>query len=162
MSHSWLILIFPVWFGSCTNCLPEGFAEIATRQETAAPTAYDPAALQKMKWLSGVWEGNDAGRVMQVSALFHADSMLEITQLEGDAGTPSQQFVWKDGHCRYGSKRQWVVTWIGEKDIRFEPLVPGLQPMTWTRLNDRTWHLVRHAEKGDETVVMGRIDGIDS
>ena len=65
-------------------------------------------------------------------------------------------FSWQSGRYYYGQNRQWVVTWIGEKDIRFDPLSPGLEPMTWTRLNDNQWHLVRHNPGGDETILMER------
>ena len=88
--------------------------------------------------------------------------MLEVTPQEGSNQKASMFFSWKDGHYYYGQNRQWIVRWISEKNIRFDPLVPGLKPMTWSRVHDNEWHLVRHNDGGDEVIVMERSEGINS
>jgi hypothetical protein len=76
--------------------------------------------------------------------------------LNKNGGTENFYLSWDNGRYYYGTSRQWVVTWIGEKDIRLDPVKPGLSPMTWTRLHDDRWHLVRHTPGKDETVIMER------
>lgn len=119
-------------------------------------TRYTPSDLKKLHWLAGVWKGVEAGRPFRQSFQFHGGNALEIL-ITGNSGDISAcPFVWHDDHFYYGRYRQWVVTWIGEKDVRFDPVQPGLASMTWTRLNDQKWHLVRHTPDGDEITAMER------
>ncbi len=147
---------------SCTSQLPDNIAQAAVVEPEPYHAHYDRSALQNLKWLTGDWKGKEAGRTIKHSFVFHTDHILEIIPIEGGNQKSSQFFIWKDGHYYYGQNRQWVVTWISEKNIRFEPLVPGLAPMTWCRLNDNKWHLKRHTDKGDETIVMERASEMPS
>lgn len=121
---------------------------------------YAPSDLQKMRWLAGVWKGVEAGRPIRQSFQFHGSNALEILFLDKNGDMNTTALMWDDGRYYFGQYRQWVVTWIGEKDVRFDPLSPGLSPMTWTRLNSQKWHLVRHAPGGDETTVMESAEGM--
>lgn len=151
-----LLLLLLAFAASCSNKLPEDITDIIAMPENASLARYDRTALQKVHWLAGIWKGEEAGRAVRQSFQFHDNNSLEIIRMEGNGDMVSLLFTWQNGRYYYGQNRQWAVTWIGEKDIRFDPLAPGLEPMTWTRLNDEQWHLVRHAPGGDETTVMER------
>lgn len=161
MLRSLLFLVFFTLITSCTNQLPEDITDVTALQQ-APQTKYDRSALQKMKWLAGVWKGETDGRKLELSFLFRTNHLLEVFQSAGNSNTASHFFLWKDGKCYYGQQQQWLVTWIGEKEIRFDPVSPGIKPLTWTKLNDKKWHLIRHAAKGDETIVMERMGDIQS
>ena len=162
MSRSLLFLVFLTLIASCTNQLPEDLTNVTELQQDAPQTKYDRSALQKMKWLAGAWKGETPDRKLEQSFLFQMDLLLESFQLAGNSNTASHFFLWKDGKYFYGQQQQWMVTWIGEKDIRFDPVTPGIKPMTWTRLNDKKWHLIRHGVKWNETIVMERVGDIQS
>ena len=162
MSRSLLFLVFLTLIASCTNQLPEDLTDVTELQQDAPQTKYDRSALQKMKWLAGAWKGETDGRKLEMSFLFSTNHLLEVFQSAGNSNTASHFFLWKDGRYFYGQQQQWLVTWIGEKDIRFDPVTPGAKSMTWTRLNDKKWHLIRHAAKGHETIVMERMRNIQS
>lgn len=162
MVRSFLFLAFITLIASCTNQLPEDITEVTELPQDVPQPTYNRSALQKMKWMAGAWKGETAGRVIEQTFLFHTDQLLEVFQSAGNGNTASQFFLWKDGKYFYGQQQQWMVTWIGEKDIRFDPVASGVKPMTWTRLNDKKWHLIRHAPKGDETIVMERMGDIQS
>lgn len=148
---------------SCASQLPESTATLnAGAASETYNISYDRSALQNLKWLTGDWKSKSAGRVNTLSFLFHTPNMLEATPVEDGNPKPSQFFSWKDGRYYYGQNRQWVVSWISEKNIRFDPVVPGLAPMTWSRVNEDKWHLLRHSEKGDEVIVMQRIDEMNT
>ena len=155
MLRSLLFLLLLALVPSCRQ-LPEDITDIISLPENASRANYERSALQKMQWLSGIWKGEEAGRGVRQSFQFHNDNALEIIRMEGNGDMVSLLFTWQNGRYYYGQNRQWAVTWIGEKDIRFDPLTSGLESMTWTRLNDHQWHLVRHAPEGDETTVMER------
>jgi hypothetical protein len=156
MLRSLLFLLLLALAPSCRNQFPEDITDILAMPENASRARYDRSALQKMQWLSGIWNGEESGRPVRQSFQFHDDNALEIIRMEGNGDMVSLLFSWQNGRYYYGQNRQWAVTWIGEKDIRFDPLTSGLESMTWTRLNDHQWHLVRHAPEGDETTVMER------
>ncbi len=143
---------------SCANQLPDKVTEVDAFETEAFHAQYDRAALQNLKWLAGSWKGKTNGKETGLSFLFHTNQMLEVMTTEGDNLKASQYFSWKDGHYYYGQNRQWIVTWISEKNIRFDPVVPGLKPMTWSRVHETEWHLLLHTESGDEVTVMERTD----
>lgn len=137
-----------------------------TLSQTIAPdapqesrqTPYDRSALQNLKWLAGAWKCTESGHDLTQSFLFHTPQILEVSTTEAGTQKATQYFSWKDGHYYYGQSRQWILTWISDKNIRFDPTVPGLQPMTWSRVHQNEWHLIRHTDKGDETTIMVRSD----
>jgi len=159
MLRSLLFLLFLFLF-ACRQLPPEEFGQYLTLPENSSLARYDRADLQKMRWLAGVWKGEEGGRLVRQSFQFHQDNSLEIIRMEGNGDMVSLLFTWHNGRYYYGQHRQWAVTWIGDKDVRFDPLVKGLEPMTWTRLDDNRWHLVRHSPGGDETTLMERADGM--
>lgn len=162
MLRSFLSLVIITLITSCTNQLPEDITAVTELQQDVPQTKYDRSALEKMNWLVGAWKGETDGRKLEQSFLFHTNHLLEVFQSAGNSNTASHFFLWKDGKYFYGQQQQWMVTWIGEKDIRFDPVTPGIKPMTWTRLNDKKWHLIRHGVKWNETIVMERVGDIQS
>lgn len=134
-----------IFLFACQNTPPAADEIIPPEEEFSV--RYSPSDLQKMYWLAGSWKGGEIRQSFQ----FHGGNALEILLLEKGGKMETRSFTWHDGRYYYG---QWVVTWIGEKDVRLDPVQPGLMPMTWTRLNDRKWHLVRHSPQGDEITVM--------
>lgn len=163
MLRSLLFATVFMLLASCAQPLPGSSAETtATQQGEAYHAQYDRTALQSMKWLNGAWKGHEAGIEITQTFAFHPDNSLEVTITEAGSPKAVQFFSWKDGHYFYGQNRQWVVTWISEKNIRFEPLTPGLKPMTWSKVEANKWHLLRHTDQGDEVTVMERTDEISS
>lgn len=142
---------------SCANQIPVSTVEVSIQPQETFHAQYDRSALKNLKWMVGEWKGKTAGRVVTQTFLFHTDNMLEVSLTEAGNQKAAQFFSWKDGHYYYGQNRQWMVSWISEKNIRFDPVVSGLKPMTWSRVHDNEWHLLRHNDKGDEVVVMERI-----
>jgi hypothetical protein len=124
----------------------------------AAHTRYTQGDLKKLNWLSGFWQNAAGERKIRQGFLFHGDKTLEVMDLDGNSGTASFQLVWHDGRFYFGENREWVVTWIGEKDIRFDPTRPGKMPMTWTRHNENQWYQVRHTPRGDQALLMQRME----
>ena len=162
MLRTLLFICLFALIAACSNQLPFVSPEISAVQPEPYHTQYDREALQNLKWLTGEWKGKVKGRVVTQSFLFHTEHILEVTSTDNGDQTASQFIIWKDGHYYFGQNRQWIVSWLTEKNIRFDPLVPGLMPMTWSRVNADKWHLLRHTDQGDETVVMERIDEINS
>ena len=163
MLRSLLIVFLFALITSCNKQMPLESPQVTTVVEPVTYHAqYDRSALQNLKWLTGEWKGKAEGKVLEQSFLFHTDHILEVTKTVGGNQKAAQFVIWKDGHYYFGQNRQWVVTWISAKNIRFEPLVPGLKPMTWSRVNADEWHLLRHSDEGDETIVMERVDEINS
>lgn len=142
-------------FALHSACRPSSNESEIAAVEAITPDCYPAEAWQKMTWLAGEWRGTDAGQVLQQSFEMYSDKHLMLHQLLGGK-TSIQGFVWKNGHYFFGQNQQWIVTWIGEKDIRFDSTRPHVSPMTWTRINAETWHLIRHNPQGDHTVVMER------
>lgn len=117
---------------------------------------YTQTDVQKLNWLAGAWQGTEAGRTVRKLFQFHGNNMLEMLDMDNENGSSVSLFTWHEGRYYLGQNRRWVLTWIGDKDLRFDPMFPGAEPMTWTRLNDRQWHLVRHTPGGDEATLMER------
>ena len=115
---------------------------------------YTPSDLRKLSWLAGAWQGTDGNKTLRQLFLFHDSNTLEVMDLSAGSGSASSFFVWSVGRYYFGPNRDWVVTWIGEKDVRFDPARAGVQPMSWVRQNDRQWHLVRHAPNGSTQEVL--------
>ena len=138
---------------ACQNAVPPTDDSEIIAHENTLPVRYSPSDIQKMHWLAGAWKG----AAIRQSFQFHGGDSLEILLLGKDGKTSISSFVWENGRYYYGQYRQWVVTWIGEKDVRFDPLRPGLTPMTWTRLSDQKWHFVKHLPGGDDITVMERV-----
>ena len=149
-------------FTSCAKSLPENSVSITPIPEAPYNVQYDRDALQNLKWITGDWKNKLKGKGTSFSFVFHTNQMLEVAQTEGSNTKPAQFFSWKDGHYYYGQNRQWIITWITEKNIRFDPVVPGLKPMTWSKVHDNEWHLIKHSDAGDEVIVMQRVDELPS
>lgn len=123
---------------------------------TLPSVRYTQSDVQKLHWLAGAWQGTEAGRSVRKLFQFHDNSTLEILDFDSQYGSTSSLLTWHEGRYYVGSNRQWVIAWIGEKDVRLDPAVAGVEAMTWTRLNDNQWHLVRHTAEGDETLLLER------
>lgn len=150
-------LLLSLAFACCQTVQPQNEDNAST--DAAAPAVrYDASALQKLQWLAGVWKGEEAGHITRRFFQFHNDRTLEVMCAGENGEMTSCMFTWYNGSYYYGTGRRWIVTWIGEKDIRFDPVLPGTDPMTWTRLNDRQWHMVRHTASGDKATLMERTD----
>lgn len=143
---------------SCANQLPDNGTEFKAFEAPVYHAQYDRSALQNLKWLAGEWKGKGNGKETALSFLFHTNHLLEVLQSESGNLKASQFFSWKDGHYYFGQNRQWIITWISDKNIRFDPVVPGLKPMTWSRVHENEWHLLKHSDSGDEVTVMKRTD----
>ena len=105
---------------------------------------YTQADVKKLSWLAGAWQGLEAGHILRQLFLFHDNNTLEVMDLTKGNGFESAFLTWYEGRYYFGPNREWVVRWIGEKDVRFDPVRPDVLPMTWTRQNNRQWLLVRH------------------
>lgn len=125
---------------------------------TMPEVGYHEADLRKLDWLAGAWQTKDAGLNLRMLFQFHGDNTLEIFEFDRKNGSTASVLSWHDGHYYFGPNRQWVLSWIGQKDVRLEPAVQGVDPMTWTRLNDHQWHLVRHTPLGDEATLLERTE----
>lgn len=137
---------------------------VATSDEIAAEEAptvrYTKADIRKLRWISGAWESTQPGRPVKQNFQFTPDNALEISEI-GDSATPTTTMLtWYEGRYYLGENREWVITWIGEKDVRFEPTRAGKYPFTWTRFGEDQWYHVSHTPRGDRPVLMQRIDGL--
>jgi hypothetical protein len=152
MKRITFVLLLFLFLFACQS--PQPPMDETILSENAFFANYPPSDLQKMRWLAGSWKGVEFGKPIRQSFQFHGGNALEILSLYKDGEQETFSFAWHEGRYYYGRYRQWVVTWIGEKAVRLDPIQSGLSPMTWTRLNDKKWHLVRHAPGGDEVTVM--------
>lgn len=152
MHRNFLALPLLLLLFACQNTPPSTDEFFPPEEEFSV--RYSSSDLQKMHWLAGVWKSPTNSQMF----LFHGGNSLEIMLSNKNGGTENFYLAWNDGRYYYGQNRQWVVTWIGEKDVRLDPLQPGLSPMTWTRLNGQQWHLVRHLPNGDEVTVMESVN----
>ncbi len=150
------ILLFVLTFVCCQTVQPQNDENAVN--EASPAVRYDITALQKMQWLAGVWKGEENGHVTRKFFQFHNDRMLEVLCANENGEMTSCLFTWYNGCYYYGTGRRWLVTWIGEKDIRFDPVLPNTEPMTWTRLNENQWHIVYHTPSGDKATLMERTD----
>ena len=116
---------------------------------------YTKADIQKMSWLIGAWQSDDE-QAMQETIHMVNDSTLEFKQYAGAAEGNSVQLQWHEGRFYYG--KDWVVSWIGRKTIRLEPLRPNLPALTWTRRNDNGWFVIRHDSEVPKQVLMQRAE----
>lgn len=123
---------------------------------------YEQRDAQKMQWLAGMWQSTATRSPMQMLFQFHQQNALEVADLSASSShSVSGWLVWQNSRYYFGDSRQWVVTWIGEKDIRLDPAQPGsaVQPMSWVRQSNDRWLLVRHLRSGDEVTTMERTGG---
>lgn len=122
---------------------------------------YEQRDAQKMQWLAGMWQTAADRSPMRLLFQFHQQNALEVADLSASSSPVSGWLVWQNGRYYFGESRQWVVTWIGEKDLRLDPAQPGstVQPMSWVRQNADRWLLVRHLRSGDEVTTMERAGG---
>ncbi|MCW5922464.1 MAG: hypothetical protein KIS77_08975 [Saprospiraceae bacterium] len=150
MYRSFFALLFLLALFACQNTPPP--SDETLPEKPVSEVRYQPSDVQKMRWLAGAWKSSANNQTF----LFHGGNSLEIMLSSKTGGADNFYLTWNDGRYYYGANRQWVVTWIGEKDVRLDPVKPNLLPMTWTRLNDDRWHLVRHTPDKDEAVVMER------
>lgn len=117
---------------------------------------YPSNGLAQIQWLSGKWQCADSKTSMLF--LFHNSTAVEVIHSENG----SNWFTWQDGRIYYGPNRQWVITWIGKKDIRMDAVRPGLPAMTWTRVNEQQWRLIQHTAKGDLITLFERPENTQS
>lgn len=146
LAVSFLLLI------ACRQTAPQQNWE--NTKDLALPAAtYAKADLQKMGWLVGVWQATDA-QAMQENIRMLNDSTLEIKRYIGPSMETALQLQWKAG--RYYLGEDWVVSWIGRKTIRLEPLREGVPALTWTRRSDNGWFAIRHESTDTKQVFMQR------
>ncbi len=125
--------------------------------EAAPIVRYTRADIQKLRWIRGAWESTQPERPIKQNFQFTPDNMLEIMEI-GISGEPLSTLLnWHAGCYYLGDNRDWVVTWIGDKDVRFEPTRPGKTPFTWSRFGENQWYHVSHHTRGDRPVLMQRI-----
>lgn len=155
-----LLLSLPaVLFIACRSN-PQFREEAYLTLPTLPSVRYEQADVQKLGWLAGAWQGTEAGRSIRKLFQFHDDNTLEILDFDTRYGSTSCILTWHEGHYYVGPNRQWVIAWIGEKDVRLEPAVAGVEAMTWTRINDHQWHLIRHTSDGDEATLLERRENL--
>lgn len=154
------VLIF--LFAACDTQQPNAYALEQDAAYSLENARYAPADLQKMNWLAGLWQWTEQGVVHTQSFTFLPDNQLKIVADTRNGTIQTQEICWQEGHFYFGNQRAWKITWIGEKDVRLEPITPDFEPITWTRLNENTWHLIRHTDSGDQVTVMTRIGSIPS
>ena len=124
--------------------------------EVPSVSSYQAADLQKMQWISGDWVSKRKGEDLRVLCMFHSPERLEIMDISQRKSEMAHGFVWRDGRYYFGDAQQWVVTWIGAKDIRFDAVQPDVDAMTWTRQNAQKWHCIYHKSTGDQAVLFER------
>jgi len=123
---------------------------------------YEQRDAQKMQWLTGLWQSDTDRSPMRLLFQFHQANVLEVADFSANNNNAvSGWLVWQNGRYYFGERRQWVVTWIGEKDLRLDAAQPGngAQPMTWVRQSNDRWLLIRHLRSGDEVTEMQRVGG---
>lgn len=152
------IIVLALLFTTAFACRPT--AQNAPKEivmEEAPVVRYKKADIRKLRWIKGAWESTQPGQPVRQNFQFSPDNTLEITEI-GDSETPnSTMLTWYNGCYYLGENRDWVITWIGEKDVRFEPTRPGKNPFTWTRFGENQWYHVSHTPGGDRPVLMQRI-----
>lgn len=149
-----LVLLLTSAFACQETALP---ASDETGIEAAPAVRYTQADIRKLRWINGAWESTQPGQPVRQNFQFTPDNSLEITEI-GDSETPNTTMLtWYDGCYYLGENRDWVITWIGEKDVRFEPTHAGKHPFTWTRFGEDQWYHVSHTPSGDRPVLMQRI-----
>ena len=127
------------------------------KTEPAPTVRYTQSDIRKIRWIEGAWESTQPGRPVRQNFQFHPDNHLEISDIDDSAEPRTTMLTWHEGCYYLGENRDWVVTWIGEKDVRFEPTRPGKYPFTWTRFGENQWYHVSHRPDGDRPVLMQRI-----
>jgi hypothetical protein len=123
-----------------------------TDNQAANKMKYQAADIQKMQWLAGAWKSKTISHLL---CQFHHTQALEIMDLGGTACPIAGWLKWQNERYYFGNQNQWVVSWIGEKDIRFDAVTAGAVPaMTWVRHTSDKWLLIRHLKTGDEVTIM--------
>jgi hypothetical protein len=124
--------------------------------EAAPIVRYTQGDIRKIRWIEGSWKSTQPEQPVKKNFQFSPDNSLDILEI-GNSGAFSTLLTWHAGCFYLGDNREWVVTWIGEKDVRFEPTRPGKNPFTWTRFGEDQWYHVTHSPRGDQPVLMQRI-----
>lgn len=150
-------LFFVCFTYSCREIPQINDAQGVSFENNLPEVRYTQADVKKLGWLAGAWQGMEEGHTLRQLFLFHDNSTLEVMDLTKANGFESAFLTWYEGRYYFGPNREWVVRWIGEKDIRFDPVRSDVQPMTWTRQSNDKWLLVRHTA-GQSPVVMQRTD----
>lgn len=158
MKNAALLLSFLVLLLCACRSTPQLREEAYKALPSLPSVRYAQADLYKLRWLAGAWQGSESGRLVRKVFQFHDENALEILEYDPQDGATACTLSWHDGRFYFGANRQWVLTWIGEKDVRLDPAVLGVEPMTWTRLDNNRWHLIRHTAEGDETTPMLRAE----
>ncbi len=150
-----LLFVIAALLSACqTSEIPDALTTIVPPPHRT----YEQNDAQKMQWLAGMWKSTAARSPMQMLFQFHQQNALEVADFSGSNNPVSGWLVWQNGRYYFGDSRQWTVTWIGEKDIRLDPVQPNstVQPMSWVRQSADRWLLVRHLRSGDEVTTMER------
>lgn len=129
----------------------------STHEHDVMPAKYDIGELERMRWLTGNWVNDAATDRFMLDFHFGADNNLVAHRVNAQQISALQPFVWSNGKFYFGSNREWIVTWIGEKDVRFDAAKPGILPMTWTKKSDAVWYMVQHTSEGDKTFKMQKM-----
>ncbi|MBL7783282.1 MAG: hypothetical protein JNM22_18775 [Saprospiraceae bacterium] len=127
---------------------------------TIPDVRYTQNDIRKLRWIEGAWESTQPGKPVRQSFHITDDFQLEINDISDQGEPASTMLSWYEGHFYLGENRDWVVTWIGEKDVRFDPVRPGKLPFTWTRFGENQWYHVSHHSEGDRPVLMQRTDEV--
>ncbi len=116
---------------------------------------YTAGDLRKLNWLAGDWATTGKSK-QRLLYMFHGTERLEVMDLRDSDSDMASWFTWRDGRYYFGKNQQWVVTWIGNKDIRFDPVQPNVDAMTWTRQGNEKWYCVKHRASGDQVLLFER------
>ena len=154
------ILVLALLLSSVFACREVSDAIPADIEFEVAPIVrYAQNDIRKLRWIEGAWESTQPQSPVKKNFEFNPDNSLEITDI-GNSGDISSLLTWHEGCYYLGDNREWVVTWIGEKDVRFEPTRPGQNAFTWTRFGEDQWYHVSHTAQGDKPVLMQRTGGV--
>ncbi len=128
----------------------------ATHEHDAMPAKYDISRFEKMRWLGGSWNAVTNGVKTNLSIHIGQDNSLVAHRSSSDALANTQALFWQNEKYYFGADREWVVTWIGDKDIRFDAAKPGVFAMTWTKKNDGEWCMIQHTPNGDQLTLFSK------
>jgi hypothetical protein len=125
----------------------------AVLAQDLGPVRYEKSDLHKLKWIIGAWKAEEAGKTLVETFKMTAEGM-EIIHLNKDGEETHMPLFWEDGRFYLGAEKQWMVTWIGEKDVKLEATREGLYDMTWTRGPGNLWYAILETEKETKTYTL--------